>query len=284
MNKTNILIVGGDLRQLFCAKQLAEDFDTAVIGFDDEYIPEGLTLRKAAHGDKFDCAVLSAVPVDEYGRLSAPCCRSSLDADTIRNMLSEGAVLIAGKADKRLREMFSGTQVYEYLDREELALKNAIPTAEGTVQIALEELPVTLNCSKVLVVGMGRIGAVLAALLRNFGAEVTAAVRSSRGAAKARTLGINSVRVENMGADYDLVINTAPSLVFDRSRLSAFRRDTLFIDIASKPGGIDPDAARELGIKVIWALGLPGKTAPVTAGEIIAETVADILSERRSEL
>jgi len=42
---------------------------------------------------------------------------------------------------------------------------------------------------------------------------------------------------------------------------------------------VDFDAAKELGIKVIWALSLPGKVAPVTAGEIIKGTVINILQE-----
>ena len=56
-------------------------------------------------------------------------------------------------------------------------------------------------------------------------------------------------------------------------------KDTLIIDLASKPGGVDMDAARDLGVKVIWALGLPGKVAPVTAGNIIKETICNIFSE-----
>ena len=39
------------------------------------------------------------------------------------------------------------------------------------------------------------------------------------------------------------------------------------------------DAARSMGVKVIWALGLPGKVAPVTAGNIIKETIYNIFSE-----
>jgi hypothetical protein len=34
-----------------------------------------------------------------------------------------------------------------------------------------------------------------------------------------------------------------------------------------------------MGKKVIWALGLPGKCAPKTAGEIVAATVDRILTE-----
>ena len=39
------------------------------------------------------------------------------------------------------------------------------------------------------------------------------------------------------------------------------------------------ESAKELGIKVIWALSLPGKVAPDTAGDIIADTILNILDE-----
>ena len=40
----------------------------------------------------------------------------------------------------------------------------------------------------------------------------------------------------------------------------------------SKPGGVDLGAAGKLGLTVIWALSLPGKVAPVTAGAAIRDT------------
>ena len=274
------------MRQLYCAERLSTDFPAAILGFDDEYISDPITVRRTdtAELHSFDCAVLPVIPLDVSGHLNAPCTSSPVSASAVRDMLKDGAVIFTGRSDPCLSEFFPGMEIREYLSREELLLKNAIPTAEGTVQIALEELPVTLSGLKVLVVGMGRCGSLIASLMRSFGADVTAAVRSSSGAAKARIAGAMAVSAENMGSDYGLVINTAPELVFDRSRLSGFRRSTLFIDIASKPGGIDFKAASELGIKVIWALGIPGKSAPVTSGEMIAETVAAMLSERRASL
>ena len=53
--------------------------------------------------------------------------------------------------------------------------------------------------------------------------------------------------------------------------------DALILDLASKPGGVDWDAAQALGRRVVWALSLPGKTAPFTAGEIIAKTILHML-------
>ena len=278
----NILIAGGDMRQIYCARRLAGQMNTGIIGFDAELLPDDAAdyIADTAQKRFYDCVVLPVVPLDSNGLLSTPCSSSELRPEYIREMLRDDGIILAGKCDERLREMFPGHTIMEYLSREELSLRNAVPTAEGAVQIALEELPVTLNGLRVLIVGMGRIGTALTAVLKGFGADVTVAVRNENGAAKARLAGVRSVYTDRAGADYDLVYNTVPGLVFDRERLSAFSRDTLFIDLASKPGGVDFEAARELGIGVIWALGLPGKTAPVTAGEMIAETVTAMLAER----
>ena len=51
------------------------------------------------------------------------------------------------------------------------------------------------------------------------------------------------------------------------------------LDLASKPGGVDLAAAGELGLTVIWALSLPGKVAPVTAGAAIKTTIYNMLHE-----
>jgi dipicolinate synthase subunit A len=42
------------------------------------------------------------------------------------------------------------------------------------------------------------------------------------------------------------------------------------------PGGVDFAAAKERGINAIWALSLPGKYAPETAGKIIADTLDEL--------
>ncbi len=43
--------------------------------------------------------------------------------------------------------------------------------------------------------------------------------------------------------------------------------------------GVDFDVARRLSRKVVWALSLPGKTAPDTAGKIIKNTMINMLEE-----
>lgn len=280
--KKRILIAGGDLRQLYCAARLSGIYDTAVLGFDPAVIPDGLTLETPSPGDagSFDCAVLPVPPLNANGAVNCPCSEETILPGTVRSLLKSDAFILAGRTGSELAQHFPGHDIGDYMAREELSLKNAIPTAEGAVQIALEELPVTLSGLKVLIVGMGRIGTALCGILKGFGAEVTVAVRSAEGAAKARIAGVRSCMTNSVPADFALVFNTVPAMIFGREQLAKFPDDTLFIDLASKPGGIDFEGAAELGKHVVWALGLPGKTAPVTSGELIAETVMGMIAER----
>ncbi len=274
-SKINILIAGGDMRQIFCADKLSEKYNVSTTGFNSDLIHE-ISLKN----DFFDCLVLPVPPFDEKGNINTPCFEDEMSLNDLSKYLKKDCLIFTGRSDKRIDEFFPENEIIDYMNLEELTLKNAIPTAEGAVQIAMDELPVTLNGLPVLIVGMGRIGTALAEILKGFGADVTVSVHNAKGSAKARIHGIKSVCTKDMDTEYGLVFNTVPKLIFTREILEKFSSNTLFIDLASRPGGFDFEAAAELGKKVIWALGLPGKTAPVTAGEFVAETISYILEER----
>lgn len=281
-DKIRILVAGGDMRQVYCAGKLSAVSDTYVMGFSAETIPEKMNLKPAVTDTDgfYDFVVLPVPPLDNNGMITAPFSNEKITPAEIRRLIKPDGTIFVGKYDPKLAEVFGDTEIVDYMEREDLSLKNAVPTAEGAVEIALNELPVTLNGLKVLIVGLGRIGTALTEILKGFGADITASVRNARGSAKARILGIKSVCTGKMDTDYSLVFNTVPEMIFDNELLEKFGNDTLFIDLASKPGGIDFASASVLGKKVVWALGIPGKTAPVTSGEFIAETVAGIIDER----
>ena len=285
MTKPKILIAGGDTRQLYCADCLSREFDIKLTGFDDYFYDtvQQLPIADSSDCGSFDFAVLPVPSLDARGNIFAPCFSSALTTEAIDGFLTDDGVIYAGRVDDKLRRILPHREIYDYITREELSLRNAVPTAEGAVQLALEELPVTLNGMKILIVGMGRIGCALAEILKGFGAEITVAVHNPRGAAKARLHGISSIPTKRLNGGYGLIFNTVPATIFDMEMLSRFEASSLFIDLASKPGGIDPDAAQQLGIKTIWAHGLPGKTAPVTSGEIIAETISTMIAERSGD-
>lgn len=67
--------------------------------------------------------------------------------------------VVREEAEKR------GLTIHDYFEREELAIHNAVPTAEGAIQLAMEETPITLYGSRCLVTGFGRVARALCRLL-----------------------------------------------------------------------------------------------------------------------
>ena len=170
----------------------------------------------------------------------------------------------------------------DYFAREELAVLNAVATAEGAIQIAMEELPITLHDARVLVIGFGRLGRALAPRLRALGARVCVSARRYEQQAAAEGMGLGSEGMERLSdwlCSYDLVFNTVPARLLGLEELAVMKEGALVIDLASRPGGVDLDAARTLGVHVVWALSLPGRVAPVTAGRYIKDTVYHIMEE-----
>ena len=170
----------------------------------------------------------------------------------------------------------------DYFAREELAVLNAVPTAEGAVQLAMENLPITLHSCRALVLGYGRVGRALARTLQGLGAFVTVGARRYEQLAQAESDGCTAQKLEDLAGwlcGYDVIFNTVPALVLNDRLLRDLKQECLVIDVASKPGGVDLKIAGELGIPVIWALSLPGKVAPVTAARAIRQTVYHMLQE-----
>lgn len=85
---------------------------------------------------------------------------------------------------------------------------------------------------------------------------------------------------ENL-SQYDIIINTVPQLILNKEKIQYIKKDCLLIDLASKPGGIDRNACREQGLKLIWALALPGKVAPKTSAKFIKNTIYNIIRKEK---
>ena len=68
-------------------------------------------------------------------------------------------------------------------------------------------------------------------------------------------------------------------MINTEEKLKYVKEDCLLVDLASNPGGIDKRVAKDKNLKLIWALALPGKVAPVTTAEFIKDTVYNILKE-----
>lgn len=253
----------------------------AVIGSDARQLAAGRALARAGYAvegpEEIALAdyILLPLPLDAARTPLAELLRAARPgALALGGMLSEEAKAIAAEA---------GVELVDYFAREELAIRNAIPTAEGCIGLILQNRRRTVWGSAVLVLGYGRCGQALAVRLAALGARVTAAARSPGQRALAMSQGLAAAPMEAVDGlleSTDVAVNTVPAPVLGAQRLKQLPKDALVIDLASLPGGTDFEAAKELGVRAIHALSLPARCAPVTAGQFVAQAVLAMLRER----
>ena len=158
------------------------------------------------------------------------------------------------------------------------------------IEVALNrEAPKAIGKSREIITGNENIEETLkfqseiAKKLEGLSVDVTCSARKNEDFAWIRTYGYKALNTNLLGRElenYDIIINTIPYIVLNKENLKYVSKDTLLIDLASNPGGIDQTIAKELNLKFIWALSLPGKIAPVTSAEFIKNTIYNILDER----
>lgn len=285
-----ILLVGGDLRQIYLANRFCAQATVLAYGMD-----RGSTLSGAVqvldtlegHTEllqQVDLLLLPMPMMENETDLNAPFADQKIPLQFVLEKLPKEVCIFGGQIKKPVVDRWEqeGRRFTDLLAREELAVMNAVPTAEGTLQIMMEELPTTLFGLSVLIVGAGRISKVLRRQLVALGSKVTIAARKPQDLAWAEIDGCKAIRAGTLGEapmEYDCIINTAPAMVLDEAVLRRVNKETLLLDLASKPGGIDFTLAGQLGLHTIWALSLPGKTAPYRAGEIIYQTICNQMEE-----
>lgn len=285
-NIETFAVIGGDLRSAYLAGLLAADgYKVITSGFDSTDLPPCVTgcTNPAQAVTLADCVVLPLPVTTDGSTVNAPFSRMRIPLDQVLNGVTPSQILVGGQISDVVRKEAEcrGLMISDYLRREELAVMNAVPTAEGAIQLAMEELPVTIQGAKCLVTGFGRVAKTLARLLIALGAHVTVAARKCADLAWARSEGCSAIEISQLSkaGEYDVIFNTVPVLLFDKAILKDMEKSTLLIDLASRPGGVDFNAAAELQIKTIWALSLPGRVAPKTAGKIIKETILNMIKE-----
>ncbi len=281
----NFGIVGGDKRQLFLAESLLGDgYNVLLAGFDGLRGQGFGCLSDMDTALRYSDAIILPLPgVRADKSLNAPLSDKPIYFSEAAQALMCEKPVFASQRDRLVRAypMLSQAQVFDYAARDDFAILNAVPTAEGALELAMREFEGTVAGSRSLVVGFGRIGKILSKMLKALGSSVTVCARRPSDFAYIEALGYRAKNTAALSVvhGYDLVFNTVPALIFDEKLLGNTDKATLLIDLASLPGGVDFESARALGIDAFRALSLPGKCAPKTAGEIIKKTVFSIIEE-----
>ncbi len=284
IDELKIAVLGGDKREEILVQALiAAGASVMLVGY-----PKATGAMKAELSSALSAAdaiiapmsntdpdgVILAVPTEEKIQLSAE----------LLAQAKPGVPFLIGKAKPKVRTWIqrANLKLVELGELDELAILNAVPTAEGAVQLAMEKMPITVQGSRALVLGFGRCGSSLAKLLAAMGAKTAVAARSASQLALVRAWGLASVKLAQLEAEigqFQVIFNTIPALVLTERLLAKTRAEVLIIDLASAPGGVDFAAAERMQREALLALGLPGKVAPVSAGKILAEVIPSLLCE-----
>jgi len=284
-----VAVIGGDLRIVKLVEMLSKDnFEINTYAMEKaesiskiENVKQCESIEEAVQDVD---VVIGPIPLSSNNvEINTPFSDNTVTLEELSKKVEE-KILIAGNIKSEFYSLKQNEKIniIDLLDREELVVLNTISTAEGAIQIAMEETPRTIHGSKVLVLGFGRVGKILANMLKGIGADVYCEARKNVDLAWIKAYGYNPVRLNELEGclnQFDIIINTIPSIVLDEENLKLLNQECLIIDLASNPGGVDRTVAKRLGIKTIWALSLPGKVAPLTSAEFIKDTMYNIFKE-----
>ncbi len=289
----SVTFLGGDARSRAMATRLASlGARVTSFGLFEGEVPN-IQIAPTVQQALGEChaLVLPMPAFDGEGKLFCPSCSPCdppLTAEWLFDHIHRSVPVYGGRLTEEVLALARerGVTVCDYAALEEVQIRNAVPTAEGALCLAMQALDVTLWGARVAVLGYGRIGALLAQRLQNMGAHTTVAARKMRDVARIEVAGHRALHMRDeatlkpLTAGFDVIFNTIPHRILTPTLMRAMPKDTLMIELASSPGGWDPDGC--MSCRTLYAPGLPGKHTPKTAGKILADCIWPVLEEEIS--
>lgn len=264
------LFIGGDKRQQYAAQYIMNS--GCSVSFADE-CPELEALVAQAE------YIVLPLPVSRDGvRVNSPLSVAPVTLRRIIRAVEEGQTVFAGMPDEDFVKSLTskGISLYDYYKNDALAILNSVSTAEGVIFEAIGNTSINIHGSKTAVIGYGKAGSAIARRFVALGSEVSVAARSESALAAAKSDACKAIplyKIAEFAKDLDIVINTVPAPVLEEDFIKKLPKTCLIIEVASAPYGVDFEAAEKHGIRVIRAPSLPGRIAPKSAGEAIAQTI-----------
>lgn len=271
------LFLGGDIRQKYASEYLVnKNYSSSVyLDFDISNIKKDI--------ERSDIVALP-VPATMDGESL-----NSSNALSEKIMLSDLAKTLMNKiiVGGKLPNIFKNVDVkycIDYMDIDAFQIKNALLSAEGAIFYAKQKLERSIYNSNIAILGSGRIGKILAYLLGAQGARVTVISRKDVDLAWSQLIGYSTIKIDSrigvITPKIDIIFNTIPYRIMDENFVINLNQNILIIDLASFPYGIDDGLVKKYNLSYYRELGIPGRYAPQTAGEIIGQTIIDYVLTR----
>ena len=269
----NIAVLSGDNRQIYANSYLNNN------GF-CSYIKNNFDFNEDAY-------ILCGTPFSKDSLYLNCDLYSSFPISTFIALLKPGQTVFAGNISSDVTTSLKKKNInyFDFLKDEKVVWSNAMLTAEGLISNIINNTPFALDTAKALIIGFGRCGINTALKLKALNVCVTIYDHTPIHLCQASSYGLNTSTFDNLIeciSDFDIIINTVPCEVLTENLLSLVKKDCVLFEVASKPYGINNELVKKYRLSLVTCPGLPGKTAPKSAGELIAKSIISYL-ERTGE-
>lgn len=293
LTEKHILLIGGDARHLEIIRKLSTlDAKISLAGFeqlDDGFIGASKYLLDEIDWETVDAIILPVSGMNDEGRIDTVFSNESLALSLGQlERTPPHCTIYSGISNAYLDQLVkkANRSLVKLMERDDVAIYNSIPTAEGALMMAIQHTDFTIHKSNVAILGLGRIGMTLARSFDALGANVRVGARESALLARISEMGLKPFHTKHVLQelrDIDICINTIPSRIITARVLAEMPLHSLIIDLASNPGGTDFRYAEKRGMKAMLVPGMPGIVAPKTAGQILANILSDLLKSDEDE-
>ncbi len=274
---SSYFVIGGDQRMAKLSSLLQKRHTVTAACLEEvnnQSLLEESSIIEAIH--KANNIVLPIPYSKDSIHIYAPFSSIKMPFRDVFDRLRQNQTVFYGNAEKP-DSIETRAKKVNFLENEKYAYNNARLTAELVLGLIIAKYRFSPFKKNILVCGYGRIAKIVSNLLQGLNAHVTIAARKETDLNLAVALGLNAVNIADIGKHmqrYDCVINTIPKCVIAAGELRVLRDDALVIDIASKPYGIDFEAAKSLNKNVFVEQGLPGKYMPALEAEALGRIIA----------
>lgn len=280
----NCLILGGDKRYYEIIRDFKnKNYNVDMVGYINEFAGTSSINYEDINIKKYD---LILFPISGVGNdfIIKGEKNFKVEADLLKDV-KENCLIFSGIKTNCLEEMmkYCKKNINFLMNDESIIKENSIITVEGIISDIITNTDITINKSKVLVIGYGNIGSYLTKVLNDLKALVSVSVVLDKDKNLLDKLKINSVYSNDINSmckvisESDIIINTVPSLVLNEYYINYMKNNCYVLDIASYPHGIDQEALNNKNIKNKIYLGIPSIVAPKTAGKILSKKIDSVV-------
>ena len=270
----NVSIIGGDNRNLILSNLLEQDDYNVFrfgLGTEEKSIEESI---------KQSNFIITATPFSvDSENIYSPLTDKKINIQKFIDLIHNKTIIAGSISNEYINKFnYNNNKVIDIMKNENLVIKNTIPTAEGVIKIIIENTDITINDSNIAILGFGRVGKRLAKVLNGMGANIFCLDTKKEEVENIKICSYNILEnIYKELSNMDVIVNTVPKKILGKKELDFINKNTLIIDVASKPGGVDFEYANKNKYNVIHALGLPGKVAPITSAKYIKEMVETLI-------